>query len=43
MFHFSIFVFGRLSLHTEPVTQQRLDELIAWAVDNGWSYSIVAA
>ena len=43
MFHFSIFVFGRLSRMTSPVTQERLDELIQWAVDNEWSWSVTMA
>ena len=40
MFSFSFFVFGRLSTYHEHVTAARLDELIEWAIENEWSYSV---
>ena len=43
MFYFSVFVFGKLNRHTEPVTRQRLNEMIAWAHDYGWSWSATTA
>jgi hypothetical protein len=42
MFYFSIFVFGKLSTRVQPVTQEELPALIAWAQDNDWSYSVRA-
>ena len=40
MFTFSFFVFGKLSTYREPVTASRCAELVQWAVDNEWSYSV---
>ncbi len=40
MFSFSFFVFGKLSTYCEPVDASRLAELVQWAIDNDWSYSI---
>ena len=42
MFYFSIFVFGKLSTRVQPVDAIKLAELIAWARDNEWSYSVRA-
>ena len=42
MYRFSFFVFGRLSHRTELVSLTEMQELVAWAIDNGWSYCVEA-
>jgi hypothetical protein len=43
MYYFSIFVFGKLSRRIEPVDREHLGELIQWAVENQWSWSVETA
>ena len=42
MYRFSIFVFGRLSHHKELVSFTKMQELVAWAIDMGFSYCVEA-
>lgn len=42
MFQFSVFVFGRLSCYLVPVGEQRMQELVEWAIDNDFSYCVEA-
>lgn len=41
MFFFHVFVLGRDSRFHEPVTRERLDALISWANDNGFTWYAV--
>lgn len=43
MYHFSVFVLGKLSRYQDPVNESRMLELVQWAIDNEWSYCVTVA